>query len=71
MDRISKEEFFKLYEECKRTELQLAQLQLRLEGIKRIFKKDCYHTYPDGETAYEGGYFETRCNICGWNDGGY
>jgi hypothetical protein len=28
----------------------------------------CDHTYPDGTTAYEGGWLFTECKICHDND---
>jgi hypothetical protein len=37
-------------------------------GANLLTRKNCPHKYPDGTTAWEGGFFGSMCNLCGEND---
>lgn len=44
-----------------------------LASLERIFnnkKKNCNHTFKDGNSALKDCWMYTMCEICGANDGG-
>ena len=39
-----------------------------LEDEIFILERGCDHTFPNGETAIEGGFLFSHCKLCYWND---
>jgi len=51
----------------------IEDMESRLEVLNERrdkLKSECNHLYPDGTSAWEGGYFCSGCKICNYNDMG-